>query len=761
MTHIFSLFLLACSFVTAALTTADAFGHPGIKETCILSGRCAAKYDAVADDEDDIEDQGGFYYRKNQISVEIFQRCGSRICESHRAKVYTTGYNHGYHKKYCRPSPSYRNRGTFTCYFHSEENTLVVYWPTYKRKFVIKNVNNGMHLKVLLPRYRYVKKYCYQLPSCVPNYPKTIVITEKIQGKSCPSGRLRFPVGSTQDLTKRSLDGRLNNPKAIFNGAVGENMLRLSGNGYADKISELSGSCTAQQKAGSTCPFPKENNGTGSNRPNPRVVSNVLMKQNREIFSRRGQSDLSVYFGQLLDHDADHTAELPRGFQQKKPNDVEVPISVPKGDVIFDPDSTGNKSIPVRRSRFDTCTGSDKCRCPREHINDISAVIDANTVYGQDKNRLNKLRLLKDGLMKMDNGNLPLNTFGLPNANAIGRDPTRLRIAGDNRANVAPTLLALHTLFVREHNRIARLYKKRHPKASDEEIFQHARKIVIAEMQAITLREYAPSIIGRKLPQYKGFNPKVNSGIATEFSHAAFRFGHTQISGTVFRFDKNNKISPYGHFALREGFFRPERVTEEGGIDPVLRGAVKRPSQEIDVKIVDEMRNFLFPKNGLGLDLAAINIQRGRDVGIPDYNTVRKALGLPKVTSFKQITRNRKVATSLKSLYKDVNNLDLWVGGIAEDHVPGSELGPTFEKIFVDQISRMRDGDRFWYERILSRKEINYVNKHTLSRIIQLNTGYNDPPSNVFFASDFCRTVVGHQCVKKRPSKCRNRSYHK
>ena len=77
----------------------------------------------------------------------------------------------------------------------------------------------------------------------------------------------------------RSLDGRLNNPKAIFNGAAGENMLRLSGNGYADKISELSGSCTAQQQAGSTCPFPKENNGTGSNRPNPRVVSNVLMKQ--------------------------------------------------------------------------------------------------------------------------------------------------------------------------------------------------------------------------------------------------------------------------------------------------------------------------------------------------------------------------------------------------------------------------------------------------------------------------------------------------
>ena len=87
-------------------------------------------------------------------------------------------------------------------------------------------------------------------------------------------------------------------------------------------------------------------------------------------------------------------------------------------------------------------------------------------------------------------------------------------------------------------------------------------------------------------------------------------------------------MSPYGHLLLREGFFRPERVTEEGGLDPILRGAVRQPSQEIDTNIVDELRNFLFLKKGIGLDLAAINIQRGRETGIPDYNTVRKKLGL-------------------------------------------------------------------------------------------------------------------------------------
>ena len=100
----------------------------------------------------------------------------------------------------------------------------------------------------------------------------------------------------------------------------------------------------------------------------------------------------------------------------------------------------------------------------------------------------------------------------------------------------------------------------------------------------------------------------------------------------MFRFQKNGKVSPYGHLLLREGFFKPERVTEEGGLEPILRGSVKQPSQEIDTKIVDELRNFLFLNKGVGLDLAAINIQRGRETGIPDYNSVRKALGLKSKT---------------------------------------------------------------------------------------------------------------------------------
>ena len=81
-------------------------------------------------------------------------------------------------------------------------------------------------------------------------------------------------------------------------------------------------------------------------------------------------------------------------------------------------------------------------------------------------------------------------------------------------------------------------------------------------------------------------------------------------------------------------YFKPHRLEREGGVDPLLRGAVYFRAQEVDVLMVDEMRNTLFPTSAAttgtqsGFDLASFNIQRGRDHGLPDLNTVRKHLGL-------------------------------------------------------------------------------------------------------------------------------------
>jgi len=135
------------------------------------------------------------------------------------------------------------------------------------------------------------------------------------------------------------------------------------------------------------------------------------------------------------------------------------------------------------------------------------------------------------------------------------------------------------------------------------------------------------------------------------------------------------------------------------------------------------VRNFLFgPPGEGGFDLASLNIQRGRDHGLPDYNTVRAAYGLEPVTTFAEINPSSIVQADLEAAYGSVDDLDLWVAGLAERHVRGALVGETFRAILVDQFERLRDGDRFWYEIYLPPQMVLMVERQTLGRIIRRNT---------------------------------------
>ncbi|MCA9037105.1 MAG: hypothetical protein KDA91_18340, partial [Planctomycetaceae bacterium] len=170
------------------------------------------------------------------------------------------------------------------------------------------------------------------------------------------------------------------------------------------------------------------------------------------------------------------------------------------------------------------------------------------------------------------------------------------------------------------------------------------------------------------------------------------------------------------------------------GIDVLFRGAAVQAAQELDVQIVDGVRNFLFGEPGQGgLDLASLNIQRGRDHGLADYNTTREAMGLPRVSSFDDISSNPMVAAALELTYGNVDNIDLWVGGLAEDHLADSSMGITFTTILVDQFQRLRDGDRFWYENIFTGTELQTLRNTTLAEVIERNTDVQFAQSNVFF----------------------------
>ena len=112
------------------------------------------------------------------------------------------------------------------------------------------------------------------------------------------------------------------------------------------------------------------------------------------------------------------------------------------------------------------------------------------------------------------------------------------------------------------------------------------------------------------------------------------RFGHSQVNTKILRFQEGGESIPQGPLLLRDAYFKPSRLEHEGGVDPLLRGSVRSIAQEVDLLMVDEMRDNLFPQDAAspgqqtGFDLAAFNVQRGRDHGIGDLNSVRKALGM-------------------------------------------------------------------------------------------------------------------------------------
>src|SRR5262249_42420030 len=132
--------------------------------------------------------------------------------------------------------------------------------------------------------------------------------------------------------------------------------------------------------------------------------------------------------------------------------------------------------------------------------------------------------------------------------------------------------------------------------------------------------------------------------------------------------------------------------------------------------------------------LIARDIQRGRDHGLPAYNTLRAAYHLPRVTSFAQITSDPAVQQELQQAYGDVDHIDSFVGALAEDHAPGATVGPLIQAGLVDQFERLRDGDRFFYlNESFTQGELAQLRGVSLARVIARNTPITNLQRNVFF----------------------------
>ncbi|MCH8014374.1 MAG: peroxidase family protein, partial [Candidatus Dadabacteria bacterium] len=505
----------------------------------------------------------------------------------------------------------------------------------------------------------------------------------------------------------RTIDGSGNNLDDTEMGASFIELLRIVDPDYGDGISTLA----------------------GEGRPSARAVSNAVSLQEESIPNTLGASDFLWQWGQFVDHDID----LTEGTDPPESANIEVPI----GDPFFDPDGTGTEVIELNRSIYNESSGTGTDN-PRQQLNEISAWIDASNVYGSDEERANALRTNDGtGKLKTSEGNLlPFNTEGLPNA---GGPSDTLFLAGDVRANEQVALTAMHTLFVREHNRLAEEYASQHPNWDGEQIYQKAREIVGAQMQVITYNEYLPALLGRRaLSRYRGYDSEVNARIGNLFSAAAYRYGHSALSPTILRLDSDGNEIAEGNLSLSEAFFAPFRITDQGGVEPVLRGLSAQLCQRVDPLVVDDVRNFLFGEPGSGgFDLVSLNIQRGRDHGLPGYNDVREALGLTRAKDFEDVSSDSEIQDRLSSVYESVDDIDIWAGGLSEDTLLNSHVGELFYTVIVMQFEDLRDGDRFWYGRTLSNDDIRKVERTKLSDIIRRNTNIDrEIPDDVFHVRD-------------------------
>lgn len=511
----------------------------------------------------------------------------------------------------------------------------------------------------------------------------------------------------------RTFDGSGNNLNFTMQGAAGTQLPRL---GYLRAYANNFGAMISD-----------------STRLGARSVSNQLMVQSTSTPSSRGVSNYIWVWGQFLDHDMDLSTTSAGAATNGS-----APIATGVGDPL------GPNPIAFTRSNFVTNGG-------REQVNEVTSYIDASQVYGSSASRAAALRTnggTGAKLVTSANNLLPYNTAGLANQNNGPTPASQLFLAGDIRANENLLLTSMQTVFMREHNRLVDLIAVQQPSLDAEAQYQLARKLVGAQIQAITYKEFLPALLGPGSPTVQGYQYKTgeDASVTNSFAAAAFRFGHSTLTQTVNLANAAGTVT--GSMNLGSITSTPNTLTNNPALmDQLLSGASRQLSEEVDLKFVNAIRNVMFgPPGAGGTDLAAVDIQRGRDHGMPDYNTLRDAYGLPKVTQWSQITSNFAVQAALSAAYGgDINNIDPLVGGLAEDHVAGSSLGPFLHELIRSQFVRTRDGDRLFYRGndaglytngVLNSSIASLVNLNTvtLASVIEANTSITGLSGSVFYA---------------------------
>ncbi|XP_020029096.2 dual oxidase 2 isoform X1 [Castor canadensis] len=543
------------------------------------------------------------------------------------------------------------------------------------------------------------------------------------------------PAGSQEALSLpwevQRYDGWFNNLRHHERGAAGSRLQRLVPANYADGVYQALEEPLL---------------------PNPRRLSNAAARGRAGLPSLRNRTVLGVFFGYhvLSDVVSVETPGCPAEF---------LNIHIPPGDPVFDPDQRGDVVLPFQRSRWDPETGQSPSN-PRDLTNQVTGWLDGSAIYGSSHSWSDALRSFSGG--QLASGSDPdfprdspasLLMWTAPDP-ATGQGGTQgLYAFGAQRGNREPFLQALGLLWFRYHNLWAQKLAREHPHWGDEELFQHARKRVIATYQNIALYEWLPSFLQKTPPKYAGYHPFTDPSISPEFVVASEQFFSTMVPPGVYMrnsschfqkilnkgFGSSPAIRVCNSYWIREN----PNLKSAQEVNQLLLGMASQISELEDRIVVEDLRDYWpGPDKFSRTDYVASSIQRGRDMGLPSYSQALLALGLEPPKNWSDLSSyvDPQVLQATAALYdQDLSRLELLLGGLLESH---GDPGPLFSNIVLNQFVRLRDGDRYWFENVrnglFSEEEISEIRNTTLRDVLVAVTNMNHSvlQPNVFIWQD-------------------------
>ncbi|XP_059171770.1 chorion peroxidase-like [Physella acuta] len=475
----------------------------------------------------------------------------------------------------------------------------------------------------------------------------------------------------------------------------------------------------------------------GARLPSPRLVSTAVHVS--ENHTDTTATAMLMQWAQFLDHDLTSTPksvmegkccshEMVRGGQQHP----DVYTGGPCFPIIIQHDDRYFNTSDTRCMEFTRSDARTDANNTRQQYNNNTAWLDASHVYGSSQELAASLRSFKDGKLKVivRNGEEFLPELEDPDSCFKLNHGDYCFKAGDSRVNVYPGLSLLHTVFLRYHNKMADRLKVTRPDWDDEKLYQETRRIVIAVIQRVTYGEFIQHILGEQaytlLHGHHVYDPNIDPTLSNVFSTAAYRFGHSLVPDGL---TISGQYVPTASLLLRPSYVL-------SSFKQLTEALLSEPCQKPDRYYSQEMTDKMFEKPDkprTGFDIVALNVQRGRDHGLPGYNDWREFYGLARKT-FQTLDSGR---AKFKQVYDSAEDIDLYSGAISEAPVRGGAVGELYSRILSEQFTRLKYGDRFWFE------NVNDVTSFTPQQVAEI--------SKISLAKVICETVPGIGGVQRNP----------